>query len=62
MSFVALATLAGAMGWAGTGYVYSQLSPTLKQRRPVLAASIAGGIVGLVIPVVLNLLLTAVSR
>jgi hypothetical protein len=48
---------AAATGWFAARSIYILLSPGFVQRRPVLAASVVGSIVGLVIPSVL----TAVS-
>jgi hypothetical protein len=62
MSFGPLGILAGAMGWVGAQYVYGQLSPTFKEQRPLLAASIVGSIVGLVVPAALNVLTTVMSK
>jgi hypothetical protein len=54
--------LSGAIGWVGATYVYSQLSPAFKQRRPLLAAMIVGGIVGVVVISALNLLMNPASH
>lgn len=62
MRSLAWGIFSGAMGWVGASYVYGQLPPGFKKRRPVLAAAIVGGITGLVLLSVLNLLTTKVLR
>ncbi len=50
------ATLASGVGWLTVRSAYVLLSPGFVQRRPVLAASVVGSAVGLVIPCVLTAL------
>jgi hypothetical protein len=42
--------LSGAIGWVGGSYTYSQLPPSFKHERPLLAAVIVGGVCDLVLP------------
>ena len=62
MTPLSLTVLAGAIGWISAQYVYGQLSATFKERQPLLAALVVGGIVGLVVPSVLNVLVQLTSR
>jgi hypothetical protein len=46
--------LASATGWFTVRSAYLLLSPGFVERRPVLTASMVGGMVGLTIPAVLT--------
>ena len=61
MSYLTWGPVEAAMGWVGATYAYKQLPEAFVQQRPVLAASLVGLGVGLVVLPVLGLMMKLAS-
>jgi hypothetical protein len=58
----ALYILSALLGWFGANYIYSLLPCTFKQNHPSWSASLVGGIIGLTVPALLNVLLSLLTK
>jgi len=54
-------TLGGATGWVTCSYVYGQLSPTFKEAKPLIAATLAGGVSGMVSLAIISIVVHIMS-
>ncbi len=57
-----LYTLSALLGWFGAIYIYSLLPSTFKQNHPSWSASLVGGIIGLGIPTLLDVILGLLTK
>jgi hypothetical protein len=54
--------LSALLGWFGANYIYALLPSPFKQNHPLWSASLVGGIIGLGIPTVLNVVLGLLTK
>jgi len=59
---LALYILSAVLGWFGANYIYSLLPSTFKQNHPSWSAGLVGGIIGLGIPALLNVILGLLTK
>ena len=59
---LALYILSAVLGWFGANYIYSLLPRTFKQNHPSWSASLVGGIIGLAVPPLLNVILGLLTK